>query len=292
MRASRREFLKYTMLAAGASMMPGLQLVADEDDATHREILDATFARAASEGLQTKPIGDVVAAIGVSFLEAPYKAHTLEVPGEERLVVNLKEFDCVTFVESVLAIARCVKRGTTTYAAFTGELRRIRYRNGVINGYASRLHYFSDWIQDNETKRVVRNVAPTLGGVPLEKTINYMSRHRPAYRQLKNDRVYNAIVRVEKELNARRHIYLPKDRIQALRDLIQDGDIVGITTSLEGLDVSHTGFAYRFMGLLRFLHAPLSNGTIRISKRSLVDYLAQEPSRTGIMIARPLEPIT
>lgn len=291
MRVSRREFLKYTMLAASSSVLPGLRRVADTTQRVHREILEKTFARAASEGLHTKPIGDVVAAIGVSFLESPYKAHTLEVPGEERLVVNLREFDCVTFVESVLAIARCVKLGTTTYEAFTRELQRIRYRNGVINGYPSRLHYFSDWIEDNEAKRVVTNVAPALGGIPLEKNIEYMSSHRSAYRQLTNESVYNAIVRMEKELNTRRRVYLPKDRIQPVRDLIQDGDIVGITTAIEGLDVSHTGFAYRFMGLLRFLHAPLSNGTIRISKRSLVDYLGQEQSRTGIMIARPLEPI-
>lgn len=279
------------MLAAGASVLPRLRLVADDEENAHREILKNKFARAAAEGLRAKPIGDIVATIGVSFLEAPYKAHTLEAPGEERLVVNLREFDCVTFVESVLALARCVKLGTTTYEAFTKQLQFIRYRNGVIDGYPSRLHYFSDWIDDNETKRVVRNVAPALGGVPLEKTINYMSTHRSAYRQLKSASVYNAIVNVEKQLNTRKHFYLPKDRIQLLRDRIQDGDIVGITTSVEGLDVSHTGFAYRFMGLLRFLHAPLSTGTIQISKRSLVDYLGQEQSRTGIMIARPLEPI-
>ncbi len=272
-------------------MLPSLRLVAGNEEEVHRAMLKKKFDLAESELLRAKPIGEVVAAIGVSFLEAPYKAYTLEVPGEERLIVNLNEFDCVTFVESVLAIARCVKLGTTTYEAFTKQLQLIRYRNGVIDGYPSRLHYFCDWIDDNEAKRVVRNLAPALKGIPLEKTVNYMSTHRSAYRQMKNTSVYQAIVKTEHELNRRTHFYLPKDRITSVSDEIQDGDIVGITTSVEGLDVSHTGFAYRSTGLLRFLHAPLSSGTVQISKRSLVDYLGQEPSRTGIMIARPLDPI-
>lgn len=288
---SRRTFLKYSLLAAGATLVSRSLFAGDELNA-HREVLKQKFDLARAEGLSSKPIGDVVAAIGVSFLEAPYKAHTLEAPGPERLIVNLKEFDCVTFVESTLAIARCIKLGRYTFEEFARQLRLIRYRSGVIDGYPSRLHYFCDWIDDNERKKIVRNMAPALEGLVLEKTINFMSTHRSAYRQLKSKAVFNAIRKAEDHLNQRKHFYLPKDRIQSLREWIQDGDIVGITTTIDGLDVSHTGFAYRFMGLLRFLHAPLSGGTIQISKRSLVDYLGQEESRTGIMIARPLEPLS
>ncbi len=289
---SRRIFLQYSVLTAGASLLPTRRFFAGGAKDVHREILEAKFALATAEDLHAKPIGDVVAAIGASFLGTPYRPHTLEVSGPERLVVNLQVFDCVTFVESVLAIARCMKLGSTTYEGFTKQLQLIRYRNGVIDGYPSRLHYFSDWIDNNEAKRVVRNVSPTLGGIPFEKTITYMSAHRSAYRQLKDESVYDAIVKTEGELNARKRFYLPKERIHAVQDQIQDGDVIGITTSVEGLDVAHTGFAYRSQGQLRFLHAPLSTGTVQITKHSLADYLSREPSRTGIMIARPLEPIT
>jgi hypothetical protein len=289
---SRRIFLQYSVLAAGASLLPSRRLFAGSAKDVHREILKAKFALATAEDLHAKPIGDVVAAIGVSFLGTPYKPHTLEVPGPERLVVNLQAFDCVTFVESVLAIARCTKLGSTTYEGFTKQLQFIRYRDGVIDGYPSRLHYFSDWIDNNEAKRVVRNVAPTLGGIPFEKTITYMSAHRSAYRQLKDASVYDAIVKTERDLNARKRFYLPKERMHAVEDQIRDGDVIGITTSMEGLDVTHTGFAYRSQGELRFLHAPLSAGTVQITKHALADYLDREQSRTGIMIARPLEPNT
>lgn len=287
MPATRRAFLKYSLLAASSALFARVLPAVQHEDA-HRRILEEKFSLARGRKLAARPLGEVVATVGASFLGAPYKAHTLETPGAERLVVNLREFDCVTFVESVLAIARCIKLGDMTWEAFTAQLTVIRYRNGVLSGYASRLHYFSDWIADNERKHIVRNVARALGGVKLCKTINYMTTHRSAYPRLADDIEYAAIQRIEDELNDRTQYYLPTAKVRGVADRILDGDIIGITTTLEGLDVAHTGFAYRSDGALRFLHAPLSAGTIQISTQPLVAYLSHERSRTGIMIARPV----
>lgn len=287
MQTSRREFLKYAVVTASTVLLPYKLPAAGWND-DDREILKATFGRAESLGLSGKPIGKVVAAIGLSFLGAPYAAHTLEVPGPERLVVNLREFDCVTFVESVLAIARCVTLGATSWDDFTHQLTLIRYRGGEINGYPSRLHYFSDWIDDNERKHVVRNVTQELGGVVLAKTINYMTAHRTAYRQLADDEVFARIRQTEEQLNTRVRYYLPRHGADKVSNRILDGDVIAITTSIEGLDVAHTGFVCRRKGVLRFLHAPLSAGTVRLSKGSLAAYLAQHHGRTGLMVARPV----
>lgn len=249
------------------------------------------MAFAASEGLADKSINDVVAAIGQSFLEAPYKEHTLEVGDKERLVVNLREFDCVTFVESSLALARCIKLKKRTFAEYKRQLQLIRYRGGKINGYPSRLHYFSDWIDNNERKGIVKNVALELGGTEFVKSIDFMSTHRSSYKHLKSNRNFAAIKASEVELNARKRYYIPKENVQAARDRILDGDIVGIATSIDGLDATHTGIAFRFQGYLRLLHAPLSGGNIQITKRTIVDYLGQDEKRLGIFIARPQEPV-
>ena len=248
------------------------------------------FDFAKTEGLADKPMGEVMVAIGQSFLDAPYKANTLDAPGNERLVVDLREFDCVTFVESTLALARCVKLRTTTFDDFRKQLQLIRYRGGNINGYPSRLHYFSDWIDDNVKKGIVKDVAQRLGGAPLHKTINFMTTHRSSYRHLSDEDTFRDIKATEAELSLRQQYYLPKRNIQQVRDEILDGDIIGITTSIDGLDITHTGMACRFRGYLRFLHAPLSAGTIQITKRTIVDYLAIQEKSTGIMIARPVDP--
>lgn len=288
---SRRTFLRYSALAAGSAFLfPGEVLFGQKKSDPHHLVLKQKFDFAATEGLSEKSMSEIIAAIGQSFLDAPYKAHTLEVKGKERLVVNLKEFDCVTFVESTLALSRCIKLKRTTYDEFKKQLQLIRYRNGKIIGYPSRLHYFSDWIDDNEKKGVVKNVAQQLGGVPFEKTINFMTSHRDSYKQLNSDTFFDAIKATEVELNAHKHFYIEKHNVQAAREQILDGDIIGITTTIDGLDITHTGMAFRLQGYLRLLHAPLSVGTVQITKRTIVDYLGQEESRTGIMIARPLEP--
>src|SRR5690606_9014874 len=161
--------------------------------------------------------------------------------GPERLVVNLREFDCVTYVESVLAMARLVKARTADYDAFKAQLIRIRYRGGVLDGYPSRLHYFSEWIHDNAAEGVVRDVTQELGGVRRAGRVDFMSKHPSSYRQLADAGNLAAITKIEKALDQRTRYYIPQDRIARVEDRIRDGDIIAMTTTIEGLDVAHTG---------------------------------------------------
>jgi hypothetical protein len=288
---SRRTFLKYSAVAAGSAFI-GFPAFGFASTPTGRSaaIAETVFQRASAEGWEGLSIGEVTTHVGRLFLGSPYKPHTLEVGGTERLVVNLREFDCVTFVESSLALARCIKLHMPTFDQFTRQLQVIRYRGGILDGYPSRLHYFSDWIDDNEKKGIVKNIALDLGGVPFQKKITFMSDHRPLYRQLKRRETFDAIKKTEAELKTRQHYYLPKHLVWAAADAIHEGDVLGITTATTGLDISHTGFACRVESALHFLHAPLSAGTVQISTRTLADHLKQSDGRTGIMIARPLEP--
>jgi len=102
-----------------------------------------------------KPIADLVADIGFSFLGTPYVAATLENGLEEKLVINLRELDCTTFAETCLALARTVKSGKTDFESFAAQLEQIRYRDGIRNQYPSRLHYFSEWIHNNAEKKII-----------------------------------------------------------------------------------------------------------------------------------------
>ena len=139
------------------------------------------------------------------FLGKPYVAHTLEVTDEEMLVVNLREFDCVTFVEIVIALARTARTDKPDFETFLDNLRNIRYRNGIIDGYSSRLHYTSDWIFENEQRGFLKNISHTIPGNRIEnKTINFMSNNRHLYRHLKDDDAMLAkIIAIENEINRR-----------------------------------------------------------------------------------------
>ena len=169
-------------------------ILAQESDTA---ICNRAFSFAFEHKLIDKPLGKVSAEIGKQFIGKPYEAHTLDASREEKLVCNLHSFDCVTFVENTLALAKCVKANRMTYDAYRQELAHIRYRGGILSGYSSRLHYFSEWIHENELKGIVQEVTMACGGVPYVKTINFMTTHRSAYPQLAQDSIFRQVQSAE-----------------------------------------------------------------------------------------------
>jgi hypothetical protein len=293
--SSRRAFMYQLTALASMAVAPRPLLgglLGKPEEHTNEQICQRKFDLAAKESLRTRPIGEVMIAVGSSFIGTPYVARTLEEPGEEHLVVNLQGLDCVTFVENTLALSRCVKLGKRTFEEFKNQLRLVRYRGGNIEGYPSRLHYFCHWIDDNEKKKVVRNISREMGGIAYRKSISFMSSHASSYKQLSHKAFLEEIKQTESSLNTRIHYYIPKDQLKKVERKLDSGDIIGITTSTEGLDIIHTGIAIRVNGTLKYLHAPLSTGKVQITEHSLFDYLATHKNQTGIMLARPLEPVS
>ena len=137
------------------------------------------------KSLSDKPINEVIVEIGKNFLETEYVAHTLEKEGDEQLVINLTGLDCTTFLETALTFARCIKKGKTSIDDYQKELTLIRYRDGKINQYPSRLHYFSDWIYNNQQKGIVKDISKEIGGKKIKFSVNFMSENPKYYKQLK-----------------------------------------------------------------------------------------------------------
>jgi len=263
---------------------PGMVVdITPEDSVIFRE----TMAWAAEAGLDTVPLGSAVVAFGRRFVGAPYIPGSLEPPGPERLVVNLRSFDCVTFLESALALARIYRSGERTLDAYTRELARIRYRTGVPAGYPSRLHYFSDWIASNAERGLVTNLTRELGGVQDEEPINFMTLHPEAYRQLEDEEVLEEIRDMEATLNTRPRWVIPQERVAQHAGGIQDGDIIAASSTLPGLDIAHTGIAIWQEGRLHLMHAPLVGDSVEISPLPLAERILDIQAQDGIMVARP-----
>jgi hypothetical protein len=253
---------------------------------------------AAAEGLDTLPVGEAVARLGVTFVGTTYTPGTLEAPGPEHLVVNLRELDCVTFIETVVSLVRFVRHhgvdrldhAAAAREAYEGYLRGLRYRNGAIDGYASRLHYFSDWLAHNESRGLLDQISAELGGVLDPEPVDFMSTHPDAYRQLADTEVLNQIRRMEARLSAAGpRTYLPQAAIEAAAPGIRDGDIIAATSTVRGLDIAHTGLALWVDGRLHLLHAPLVGRSVEISEVPLSQRIAGIGGQDGIMVARLLE---
>jgi hypothetical protein len=247
------------------------------------QIWEQKFVRAEAG---TAPISEQIIHAGKGFLGTPYEARTLENTPEEQLIVYFKGLDCTTFVENSLAIALTSAQNDYSFDTYTQTLQRIRYRGGRLNAYPSRLHYFSDWLYDNEQKGLIEEITQRVGGKPLVKTINFMSTHRSSYAQLANDTYWQAIQQHEKAINERPHYYIPKNEVTRMENQLADGDIIAITTGIAGLDIVHVGLAVRQNGRIHLMHASTDEKRVVISKQPLADYLLAHKTQTGIRVAR------
>ena len=240
------------------------------------------------DGLLQDDFGRTLTAIGKTFLKTPYVAKTLEIGDTETLVVNLQGLDCTTYVENVLAFGTLLKQGKLNFDNFVETLETIRYKDGELSGYASRLHYFSEWIANNEEKGLLKDITSEIGGEEIKKDINFMSTHRDLYPFLSDDTNFEKIKASENYLNNQSICILPQDQIAANEHLIKSGDIIALTTSINGLDITHTGFATREKdGRIHLLHASTGSMEVEVSKKPLAEYLKGIKKNTGIMVARP-----
>lgn len=269
----------YVAQAAG----PVAGAVSEADD---RARFDDLMAYAARERLAERPIGEIAVALGQRLRGTPYVAGVLDAPARETLLAPLDRFDCVLFVESVLALARAVQDGDTTFEGYLARVEQQRYRGGTMDGYASRLHYFSDWVDDNAARDLAFDVTADVGGVPYRPRLSYMTAHRSQYPHLADAAAFDAIAAVERRVSATERAYVPKARIRAAYDRIQAGDVLATTTTVAGLDVTHVGFAtVAANGTVGFLHASPGRGVV--SAPDLAAYLAGNRAQTGLYVIRP-----
>ncbi len=233
--------------------------------------------------------GKLICEVGKFFLRAPYRVCTLEGKGPETTVINLREFDCFTFVENVVALSQYIKSKRRSFESFKKILKRIRYRRGVLKGYTSRLHYYSDWIYDNQRKGILRDITKEIGGRPFKKVVDFMTVNEELYPSLKIPKNFRRMRDIERMITKRGLFFIPKKMIKYLEDKFLDGDLIGVTTERKGLDVQHAGIAIRIGGKIHLLHASRREGKVAISKKPLNQYILTNKNYSGIMVARVKE---
>lgn len=236
---------------------------------------------------------------GKKFLGLPYVGHTLELGDKEHLIVNLHELDCTTFVETVVALSMCDQQNKRTFKDFCQNLSKIRFRNGKMTDYTSRLHYFTWWGEDNEQLGIVKDICPKAapwGPYTAVQTIHidYMSQHPSLYKQLKNHPEFVPVIKkYEDATNGRKFRYIPKRNLRWRQStslgMIHDGDIVAMLTDSDGLDTRHIGIAFWKNGRLHLLHASSLYKKVLLSKETFYEYEMKQPKHTGIRVWRMVD---
>jgi Protein of unknown function (DUF1460) len=210
----------------------------------------------------------------------------LQKASREYFGISLKMFDCMTLVEAAVGMAQAKHSGQTSFGQFKNYVRQMRYVNGAV-GYSTRLHYFTDWLYENEKRGLLTNISREIGGIPFKKDIHFMSQKRDTfYGNMRDPKTFAAVRARELAISSRPAWYIPKDDIASIEAKLQDGDIIAITNAADGMDIAHTGFVFKHYDRAHMLHADLEAGRVSITMTPLANYLAEHPKHTGVMIAR------
>lgn len=206
-------------------------------------------------------IGGRIDVISHALVGSPYVSYPL-IGGPnkpEEFVLRDDAFDCVTFCETVLAAAR-----SSTLADFAPQLRRIRYRGGVVD-WRERNHYFADWTLQNIVNGVCRALLLPDASI-VDKTVSYM-------RGLPVERVVLTSI--------------PTASVLTHADRLATGDIVGFLSRRPGIDYFHTGFiVIERNGALLLRHAARSKG--RVLDQPFPQFVAENGVR-AVSLLRPQE---
>jgi len=247
----------------------------------------ANFKKTAEKTyLSKKSIPEIQIIIANRFLGKPYVGGTLDINDTEQLVINLHEFDCVTFSETVSALTLCVKSGEYTNEKYFKNLQTLRYRNGKINGYLSRLHYFTEWLLNNQAKGLIRIVSNNFGDKDFDSEVNFMSQHPKYYKQLSDSATLARIKNIEKQISSARLKMVSEENLKNVEDSIKDGDLIAIVTTKKGMDIAHVGIAEHYNGRLHFIHASSAKKKVVLSDKPLSDYIKSIKTDSGVLVAR------
>ncbi len=235
----------------------------------------------------TKP-NELVTFYAHELMGRPYVANTLE--GEpEMLTINVDQLDCTTFVETLYALTRTTLNGRYSWRDYATNLENLRYRNGTIKGYTSRLHYISDWAVDNTSRGNLTELTSDLPGVRyLIKTLDFMSTHRDAYAALKNDSTYEKLRDFEIAYRNHRFPYISKQQMKSkkLIEQLESGDFVALVTKVDGLDVTHMGIIEKKGNDIYLLDASSNGGKVQLETDDMMEMLRRQRSNLGIRVFR------
>ena len=232
--------------------------------------------------------------VGKQFIGTPYVSHTLDTTPTEQLVVNVRAFDCTTYLETVLALALAHHQrqdkadAVLLETTFQHYLTQLRYRNGKIDGYASRLHYFSDWLRDNERKGLLTDVTGEFpGSLFVVKPVSYMTTATYRYPHLNDPAVLRQMQLAEAALNQQSFSFIPSKNIRLAEGQFREGDIIMLMAARPGLDMKHVGLAVRQPnGRIHLMHASSDQRKVVITRYPLSNYLLYHKHLSGIRVAR------
>ena len=204
--------------------------------------------------------GGRIDALSRHFLGHPYQTNPLigSADQAEVFTASLDGFDCVTFIETILALARA-----SNVDEFTEWLRKIRYEQGRIQ-WERRNHYMTQWIRNNERQGIIRPVSA------------------PAVPVISRERVLDSVPGLAAQRTTVKCVAKPA--MPRLEPYLQSGDLIFFVSTRRNLDVFHAGIIVRDGKRVLMRHASRSQGLV--VEQELSEFLKAN-RMAGVIVARP-----
>jgi len=221
-----------------------------------RRRVDQLLSKINSDG----SAGSRIDVLSRQLLGRPYKPNPLTGSADtaEVFTASLDSFDCVTYIETVVALARA-----SDVDGFTEWLRKIRYERGCIQ-WDRRNHYSTLWIRNNIREGIIRPVSmPAVPTLRMERVLNVVPGLDPKRIRLK---------------------CVPKKVVPRLERYLQTGDLIFFASTRKHLDVFHAGIIVRDGNKVLMRHASRSQGGV--VEQELSGFLKTN-RMTGVIVVRP-----
>ena len=224
-----------------------LELNTAEAEALLEEVSDTVNLRERTERISAR------------FLGSPYFANPLEGGPDtpEVFKASLEGFDCVTYIETVLALAR-----SRSVDQFIVEMREMRYAGGRVDFY-HRNHYMVDWAARNEGRGIIKDITTGPKAVVKTRTLSLIE-----------------------SLPAKTATFrcFPKRSLNKIQSGIETGDVMLFASTRKALDVFHAGILIKGDGETLLRHASRTAG--RVIEQNLASFTGAH-RMSGMILLRP-----
>jgi len=204
-------------------------------------------------------LGDRIKVISSLLMGYPYVIHPLtgSKTQPETFVTRMDGFDCVTYVETVLALAE-----SKNIDDFPERLREFRYEHGIVE-WRKRLHYTTEWADYHIRRGILLDLTVGEGTIERIKRLDYLPDLEPKTGHFR---------------------YFPTRMLPQVSRRLRDGDLIYFVSTRKGLDVFHVGLLIKNGGHFHLRHAAHSRKAV--VEQELFDFVRAN-RMSGFIINRP-----
>lgn len=252
----------------------------DQDTVIINALLSSPELKDLTPGSRVAFFADKLVGSPSSLRKEVLEAESLE------FTVNAHEFTPLSLISTCIALAQAYEASSApNWRDFADKYENVMFKKGQATDFVSRFLYPSDWITDNIFRGNVTDVTMHLDGLNpkrKEKSIDYISHHRDAFKAFADSTNFERIKMLEMGFRNHQIPYISNgDLMNAARFKPQakDGDIFFLLTPDYNLDSREMGILSKKGDKLLIIQLSPSKDTVTLEELPFENYIKRNVKR-------------